>query len=66
MVYAVVGVVAMEFIAAQDGLGTRIQYYYETFNVSSMYAFIVLTILLSGACVGLVLAVEALTMRGRR
>lgn len=65
MVYAVVGVVAMEFVAAQEGLGNRIQYYYETFNVPSMYAFIVLTILLSGACVGLVLAVEALTMHGR-
>ena len=33
MVYAVVGVVAMEFIAAQVGLGARIQYYYEAFDV---------------------------------
>lgn len=66
MVYGVVGVVSLEFVAAQAGLGNRIQYYYEIFDVSSMYAFIILTLLLSGVCVGLVLTVETLTMRGRR
>lgn len=65
IVYAVVGVVAMEFVAANTGLGNRIQYYYEAFNVSAMYAFILLTLLLAGVCVWLVLFVEAVTMRGR-
>lgn len=66
MVYAVVGVVSMEFVAAQSGLGNRIQNYYELFDSASMYAFILLTLLLSGLCIGLVMALEAVTMRGRR
>jgi len=66
VVYGVAGVVSLEFVAAQTGVGNRIQYYYETFDVPSMYAFIILTLLLAGGCVGLVLAVEVLTMRGRR
>lgn len=65
MVYAVVGVVALEFIAAQAGLGNRIQYYYETFDPDSMYVFIVLTLLLAGFCVALIVGVEAITMHGR-
>jgi NitT/TauT family transport system permease protein len=66
MVYAVVGVVSLEFIAAEGGLGNRIQYYYDTFDVASMYALIILTLLLSGICIGLVMALEAVTMRGRQ
>jgi NitT/TauT family transport system permease protein len=66
MVYAVVGVVSMEFVAAQSGVGNRIQHYYELFDSASMYAFILLTLLVSGACVALVLVLEAVTMRGRR
>lgn len=65
IVYGVVGVVSLEFVAAQAGLGNRIQYYYEIFDPPSMYAFIILTLLLSGVGVGLVLLAEALTMRGR-
>jgi ABC-type nitrate/sulfonate/bicarbonate transport system permease component len=66
MVYAVVGVVSLEFVAAEGGLGNRIQYYYDTFDVASMYALIILALVLAGVCVGLVLALEAVTMRGRR
>lgn len=65
MVYAVVGVIALEFIAAQAGLGNRIQYYYETFDPDSMYVFIILTLLLAGFCVALVVVIEALTTHGR-
>jgi NitT/TauT family transport system permease protein len=65
MVYAVVGVVSMEFVAAHDGLGNRIQYFYETFDVASMYVFILLTLLLSGCCIGGVLAIESITTHGR-
>ncbi len=65
MVYAVVGVVSMEFVAAQRGLGSRIRYYYEIFDVGSMYVFILLTLLVSGCCIGAVLAVEGVTMNGR-
>jgi NitT/TauT family transport system permease protein len=66
MVYAVVGVVAMEFVAASKGLGNRIQFYYESFAVASMYAFILLTLVLTGLCISLVLILEAVTTRGRR
>jgi NitT/TauT family transport system permease protein len=66
MVYSVVGVVSMEFIAANSGLGNRIQYYYEAFNVPSMYVFIALTLLLAGVCVSVLLLLEELTMSGRR
>ena len=66
MVYAVVGVVSMEFVAAQGGLGNRIQHYYETFDVAAMYVFILLTLLVSGACILAVLAFEGMTMHGRR
>lgn len=66
MVYAVVGVVAMEFVAASKGLGNRIQFYYESFAVAPMYAFILLTLVLTGLCISLVLILEAVTMHGRR
>ncbi len=65
IIYGVVGVVSLEFIAAQAGLGNRIQYYYETFDAASMYVFIILTLLLAGICVGLVLVAEALSMQRR-
>lgn len=66
MVYAVAGVVSLEFVAAQSGVGNRIQYYYETFDVDSMYAFIILTLVLAGICVGLMVLIDVLTTRGRR
>ena len=66
MVYGVAGIVSLEFVAAQSGVGNRIQYYYELFDVDSMYAFIVLTLGLAGICVGLVFLLDLFTMRGRR
>lgn len=66
MVYAVASVVSLEFVAAQSGIGNRVQYYYETFDVDSMYGYIVITFVLAGVAVGLVFLLDFVTMRGRR
>ena len=66
MVYGVASVISLEFVAAQSGVGNRIQYYYEVFDVDSMYAYIILTLVLAGISVGLIFLLDVLTMRGRR
>jgi NitT/TauT family transport system permease protein len=45
--YALIGVVAMEFMVAQQGLGYRIRYLYESFDNEGMYFYIVAVLLLS-------------------
>lgn len=39
-IYAVIGTIAMEFILADEGVGFRVGYYYRTFEVVDMYAYI--------------------------
>lgn len=46
-VYALVGVVAMEFVTAAAGLGYRIRYLYESFDVPAMYAYIVVVLVVA-------------------
>lgn len=46
-VYSLIGVVAMEFMIAQQGMGYRIRYRYESFDNSGMYFYIVITLLVS-------------------
>lgn len=46
-IYALIGVVAMEFMVAQSGLGARIRYLYEDFDNATMYFYILSTLLLS-------------------
>jgi NitT/TauT family transport system permease protein len=46
-IYALIGVVAMEFMVAQQGLGYRIRYRYESFDNDGMYFYIVSVLVLS-------------------
>jgi NitT/TauT family transport system permease protein len=46
-IYALIGVVAMEFMVAQQGLGYRIRYRYESFDNEGMYFYILAILLLS-------------------
>jgi NitT/TauT family transport system permease protein len=46
-IYALIGVVAMEFMVAQQGLGYRIRYRYESFDNDGMYFYIVSILVLS-------------------
>jgi NitT/TauT family transport system permease protein len=46
-IYALIGVVAMEFMVAQQGLGYRIRYRYESFDNEGMYFYIVSILVLS-------------------
>lgn len=40
-VYALIGVIAMEFVVAGEGLGFRIRYRYELFDEPTMFAYII-------------------------
>jgi NitT/TauT family transport system permease protein len=46
-IYALIGVVAMEFMVAQQGLGYRIRYRYESFDNDGMYFYITSVLVLS-------------------
>lgn len=46
-IYALIGVVAMEFMVAQAGLGAMIKYLYEAFDNPAMYFYIFATLALS-------------------
>jgi NitT/TauT family transport system permease protein len=46
-IYALIGVVAMEFMVAQQGLGYRIRYRYESFDNDGMYFYIATVLVLS-------------------
>jgi NitT/TauT family transport system permease protein len=46
-IYALIGVVAMEFMVAQQGLGYRIRYRYESFDNNGMYFYIVAVLVIS-------------------
>jgi NitT/TauT family transport system permease protein len=46
-IYALIGVVAMEFMVAQSGLGYRIRYRYESFDNEGMYFYIAAILVLS-------------------
>jgi len=52
-IYALIGVVAMEFMVARNGLGSRIRYLYEAFDNPGMYFYIVSTLAVSILLVGL-------------
>lgn len=51
-IYALIGVVAMEFMVAQQGMGSRIRYLYEDFDNPTMYFYILATLVISVAMVG--------------
>lgn len=52
-IYALIGVVAMEFMVAQAGLGAMIKYLYEAFDNPAMYFYIFATLALSVLLVAL-------------
>jgi len=48
-IYATIGVIAMEFILASDGLGFQIGYAYRSFDMQSMYAYIIVVLIVAVA-----------------
>lgn len=48
-IYAMIGVIAMEFILASEGLGFRIGYTYRAFEMQDMYAYIVVVLVIAVA-----------------
>jgi NitT/TauT family transport system permease protein len=65
VVYALIGTIAMEFTTAQAGLGYRIRYLYEIFDNTTMFAYIVVVLMLSGILTVALAAVERVLLRGR-
>lgn len=53
VIYALIGVVAMEFMVAQAGLGAMVKYLYEAFDNPAMYFYILVTLALSIVMIGL-------------
>lgn len=66
VVYALIGSVAMEFTTAQAGLGYRIRYLYETFDNQTMFAYILVVLVLSVVLTVLTALVERALLKGRR
>lgn len=56
--YAIIGVVASEFILSDSGIGYSIAFAYNDFNNNTMYALVLLIVLLVGAINTLLHAVE--------
>lgn len=57
-IYATIGVIAMEFILASEGLGFRIGYSYRAFEMQTMYAYILVVLVLAVAANVLLNAIE--------
>jgi NitT/TauT family transport system permease protein len=49
-VYCLIGTIAMEFILAEKGLGFAVHYAYESFETPTMYAYILLIIIIAVLC----------------
>jgi ABC-type nitrate/sulfonate/bicarbonate transport system permease component len=64
-VYVVVGVIAMEFVAAPSGLGYRIRYLYEIFDDTGMYAYVAIVLVLAVALAAALAALEYLVAAHR-
>ena len=66
-IYALIGVVAMEFMVAQEGMGSRIRYLYEDFDNPTMYFYILATLAMSVVMVGVLAAASSRVVgRGER
>lgn len=65
-VYALIGVIASEFILAESGLGWLISYNYNNFDVSGMYAAMLLVVLLAIATNAALSLIETRLYRGVR
>lgn len=65
-VYALIGVIAMEFVVAGKGLGFRIRYQYELFNEPAMFAYILVVFALAVVLTAVVTALERAVSRHRR
>ena len=57
-IYAIIGVVAMEFILATKGLGFEIGYSYRFFDVKQMYAYILVVLVIAVAVNALLNVIE--------
>lgn len=57
-IYAVIGVIAMEFILASEGLGFQIGYLYRSFEIVGMYAYILVVIIIAVSANVLLNAIE--------
>lgn len=62
--YAVIGVIASEFILSTRGLGWLVSYTYNSFALAEMYATILLVMIVALVITGTVSAVERMAWRG--
>lgn len=65
-VYSLIGVVAMEFMVAQEGLGYRIRYRYESFNNDGMYFYIIITLVIAVIMISLLALLPKVLGVGRK
>lgn len=66
IVYALLGAVVGEMLAAQNGLGEQVTYYSQTFNSAGLFAVLVVLIVIGLGLNGLALLLERYLMRWRR
>lgn len=57
-IYTLIGVVAMEFVVAQSGLGFAVHYDYNNFQTAPMYGYILFIVVVAIACAALLSAIE--------
>ncbi|MGH7714868.1 MAG: ABC transporter permease, partial [Vulcanimicrobiaceae bacterium] len=65
-IYALIGVIAAEFILATAGVGYRIAFAYNNFESKIMFATILLVLIVSIACNQLLISIERRLARYRR
>jgi NitT/TauT family transport system permease protein len=57
-IYVTISVIAMEFITGSGGVGYRARYYYSSFHVVELYAYVVLVVLLTWALYAVLTRIE--------
>ncbi|MGH7660396.1 MAG: ABC transporter permease subunit, partial [Vulcanimicrobiaceae bacterium] len=65
-IYSLIGVIAAEFILATAGVGYRIAYDYNNFESRTMFALILLVLIVSIACNQGLISIERRLARYRR
>lgn len=65
LIYALIGDVAGEIIAAQHGLGEKLTYLAGTFQTDGVFAILILLAIVGGSVTGVMSAIEARLLRWR-
>lgn len=64
--YAIIGVIAMEFLLAPEGLGFQVRYQYHYFQTPTMFAYILVIFVLAMTVITLVSLLENYALRHQR